>query len=149
MATPNDKPADPQPDVGRQEKAKVLRLLFLQALLTLMMTAVGWYYDPEFAVAMLTGGLIGFLASLWMAVVLLRPSAVETPGRLLGALYVGEIGKYLFVMAFFAIAFKKIAIVREPHNALLMMGAFTATQLVIWLWPLLTKGAGRHREDRS
>lgn len=146
MVTPNDKPANTQSETGRQEKAKILRLLLLQAALTVMMSAAGWYYDPEFAVAILTGGFIGFMASLWMAVALLRPSAAETPGKLLSALYVGELGKYLFVMAFFAIAFKKIAIVREPHNALLMIGAFTVTQLVIWLWPLLAEGVGRHRE---
>jgi ATP synthase protein I len=146
--TPKDKPAIVQADMGRQERAKILRVLLLQGLLTVMMAVAGWCFGAKAAASLLTGGLIGLLTSIWMALVLLRPSA-GTPSGLVSAFYVGEIGKYLFVMAFFAIAFKKIVFVREPHNALLMLGAFAITQLVIWLWPLLTVNVDGRTENQS
>lgn len=133
----------------REEGAHALRLLLLQALLIIIMAATACVISKDFAWSVLVGGGIGFLATTWMILVLLRRSAAQTPDKLLGALYIGELGKYLFVMAFFAIAFKKIVFVREPHNALLMIGTFAVTQLVIWLWPLLTVKVDGRTESRS
>jgi F0F1-type ATP synthase assembly protein I len=146
--TPKDNLAETRSQV-HQERKRVSRLFLLQVFLAAVMVTASCWVSKSAVVSVLVGSLIGLSTSVWMALVLLRPAASETPGKLLGALYIGELGKYLFVMAFFAIAFKKIVLVRDPHNALWMIGAFAITQLVIWLWPLLTVRVDGRTENKS
>lgn len=120
-----------------QDCIKVLQLLGVQVGLTFLITLMGYGAGPETATSLLVGGGVAVVANAWMALVVFRPRAASSPQSLLISLYVGEAGKLLFVMAFFAIAFKKLRLLGEPNNALAMFLAFLLVQAVIWLWPLV------------
>ena len=116
----------------------VLRILVLQVLVTVVLTLVcSITSDPGKALSALVGGCIASLGSGWMVLVVFRRQRDPSPERLISSLYIGEIGKFLFVMAFFALAFKKLAPLARPENALVMFLAFLLVQAVIWLWPWL------------
>lgn len=122
-----------------RDRITVLRLLGIQAVVALLLGLAGYGDSPETAFSLWVGGSIGVAANGWMALVMFRPRAASSPEGLLVSLYVGEIGKFLFVMAFFAIAFKKLSLLSEPYNAFAMFLAFLLVQAVIWLWPVYEK----------
>jgi len=120
-----------------RDSITVLRLIGVQALATLLLGWLASGIKPEAAIACWVGGGIATAANSWMALVLFRPRAASSPESLLLSLYVGEVGKFLFVMAFFAIAFKRLAVLQLPANAMFMLMAFAAIQVLHWLWPLI------------
>lgn len=122
---------------GGQDGVMALRLLVVQAALTFFLGIGAYGYNPELATAVWVGGGVATAANGWMTLVMFRRRAARSPESLLLSLYVGEIGKFLFVMAFFAIAFKKLSLLAEPGNALGMFIAFLLVQAVIWLWPVV------------
>lgn len=129
-----------------RDSARVLRLLGLQVVVTLLLGFIGCGFNPELGVSLLVGGGVATTANSWMALVIFRRRAASSPGSLLMSLYVGEIGKFLFVVAFFAIAFKKLALLGQPGNALAMFLAFLLVQAVIWFWPLAGSRAKARNE---
>jgi ATP synthase protein I len=120
-----------------QDRTTVLRLLGVQVVATLLLALVGYSVRLEMGASFLVGGGAAMAANSWMALVIFRPRAASSPRSLLISLYVGEAGKLLFVMAFFAIAFKKLDLLGEPRNALAMFLAFLLVQAIMWLWPLV------------
>jgi len=120
-----------------QDRTTVFRLLGVQVVAALLLTLAGYGVSSEMGTSFLVGGGVAVAANGWMALVIFRPRAASSPQSLLASLYVGEVGKFLFVMAFFAMAFKKLSLLEEPRNALAMFLAFLLVQALIWLWPLV------------
>jgi len=120
-----------------QDRITVLRLLGVQVVATVLLALAGYGVSSEMGASLLVGGGVAVTANSWMALVVFRPRAASSPQSLLVSLYVGEVGKFLFVMAFFAIAFKKLSLLGEPHHALAMFLAFLLVQALVWLWPLV------------
>lgn len=127
---------------SRRDRQTVLRILGLQGLVLLALVVPAYWLERAAGVSVLAGGAIALAVNSWMAWMVFRPRAGSSPQGLVSSLYGGELVKYLFVMAFFALAFKKLAALREPHNALLMIVAFLLVQAVIWLWPWVESRVG-------
>jgi F0F1-type ATP synthase assembly protein I len=136
-----------QPDT--QDRLTVLWLLGLQVLLIVLAGASGLLVDDEASLSILLGGAIGFAGNCWMALVIFRPVTGSTPQRLVWGLYVGEAGKFLFIMAFFAIAFRKVGALAEPRNAMLLFASFVANQMIVWLWPVFAGAGLKKKLDRE
>lgn len=90
----------------------------------------------QVAIAILYGGMICSLANLWFAVVAFRPALGQSPGQMLAAFYVGEIGKFLITAVLFLITFKKTALLKQPSYALLMFAAYVLVLCTTWVYPL-------------
>lgn len=120
----------------KQDRLTVLGLLGFQALLIALTGVSGLLVDNQASFSIVLGGVISLAGNCWMALVIFRPAADSTPQRLIWGLYVGEAGKFLFIMAFFAIAFKKVGALAEPRNAMLLFASFVANQMIVWLWPV-------------
>jgi F0F1-type ATP synthase assembly protein I len=124
-----------------EDRITILRLLGLQLIVALLLGSAVFVFSVEAALSCWVGGAIAIVANGWMALVVFRPRAASSPQSLLISLYVGEMGKLLFVMAFFALAFKELSLLREPRNALVMFVAFLLVQAAMWLWPLVSAKA--------
>lgn len=112
----------------------MLRLLGFQVVLVVAAGLLGLMADTAAAISLALGGSIGLLGNSWMALVMFRPASA--PEQLIRGLYIGEAAKFLFVMAFFAIAFKTVGILAEPRNAMLLFASFVVNQMTVWLWPV-------------
>jgi len=122
-----------------RDRKSAYRLLGVQLMITAFFSVFGYFFSPMAGASFFIGGAIGLIANSWLAFVIFRPRAASSPEKLLKSLYLGEVGKFLFVMALFAIAFRAAPILGQPENALIMLLAFAATQVLHWLWPLMTK----------
>lgn len=132
---------------NRQDRLTVLRLLGFQAVLVATAGLLGLMIDTAAALSLILGGGIGLLGNSWMALVVFRPASTPTPERLVWGLYVGEAAKFLFVMAFFAIAFKTTGMLAEPRNAMLLFASFVVNQMTVWLWPVFAGTAPIERHN--
>lgn len=121
---------------NKRDRLAVVRLLGFQAALVAAAGLLGLVIDTPAALSLILGGGIGLLGNSWMALVVFRPASAPAPERLVWGLYVGEAAKFLFVMAFFAIAFKAVGILAEPRNAMLLFVSFVVNQMTVWLWPV-------------
>lgn len=119
-----------------QDRITVFYLVGFQTALAFLLGLAGCVFSTDMAISLWVGGGIAVAANGWMALVMFRPQTANSTQSLLMGLYVGEVGKFLFVMAFFAIAFKKLDLLGVPRNALAMFLAFLLVQAVMWLWPL-------------
>ncbi len=129
----------PTINVDKRDRRYAFLLVGTQGLVTIVISVLGWIHSRDAAISLLIGGGICTLGSGWLAFVGFRPSATRPAKEILASFYLGEIGKFLLVMILFILAFKKVAILKEPHNALLMFLAFIVVQSVVWLAPQLIK----------
>ena len=116
-----------------------LQLVALQGLIALGMSALSLLLGFTIAISVLIGGIICVLANLWLALVVFRPGLGAPLGKMLGAFYLGEIGKVVITALLFLIAFKKIALFKDPLHALSLLLGYVIAQAVVWIYPLLKR----------
>ena len=128
-------------DIDKRDRNNAFRLVFVQALSTLLMAATALLtgFGEASAVSLATGGAISTLGSCWFAFVAYRTSAKDGAKRILFSFYAGEVSKIFLVMVMFVVAFKEVAVLKESQNALLMFLGFFITQAMVLLAPYLFK----------
>ena len=118
-------------DIDKQNRIKALRLVGIQLLVVMILALSGLVVRWQVATSLLAGGLIGVVGSAWLAWFAFRPSALRPAKEILASFYIGEIGRFLIVMVLFVLAFRQVAVLAEPRNALMLFLAFVASQVVI------------------
>ncbi len=113
-----------------------LEIVAVQMLVTIVLSLAGLLTSSQITIAILSGGIICALANCWLAVVAFRPALGSSPSRMLAAFYMGEIGKFFISAVLFVIAFKKIALLKQPGNAFVMFAAYAFVQCTVWFYPL-------------
>jgi ATP synthase protein I len=118
-----------------------LEIVTAQFVVTVLLSLSGLLiFNPaishQIAIAILYGGMICSLANLWLAIIAFRPALGKSPGQMLAAFYLGEIGKFLITAVLFLIAFKKTALLKQPSYALLMFATYIVVQCTVWVYPL-------------
>lgn len=101
------------------------------------------------ALAALSGGLIMLVATLFVAVVALRPSGDASVHRALKQFYIGALGKYIIVVMGLLVAFSQAAALREEANALVLFATLFFVQSAYWLAPQLMQRTACQRRKRQ
>ena len=117
-------------------RALALEIVAAQILATLVLSLVGLNVSFQIAIAILTGGMICSLANTWFAIVAFRPALGKPPGEMLAAFYLGEIGKFVVAAILFLIAFKKLALFKQPLYAATIFITYAVVQSTLWVYPL-------------
>ena len=117
-------------------RAFALQIVAAQVVVSCVLASSGLVFSTQVAIVILTGGMICSLANLWLAIVAFRPALGKSPGEMLAAFYVGEIGKFVITGLLFLVVFKYIALVRQPIYALLIFVAYALVQCTAWAYPL-------------
>ena len=130
MTSPNPSRAEPK---GR---AFAVQIVAAQLAVCWVLALLGLIASNQVAIAILTGGMICSLATLWLAIVAFRPALGKPPGQMLAAFYLAELGKFIVTAVLFLLAFKTIPLLRQPRYALLLFAAYGLVQGTTWLYPL-------------
>jgi ATP synthase protein I len=130
-------------EIDKQDRIRAFRLVGFQALVVVAIALSGLVAQRQIALSLLAGGAIGLAGSAWLALLAFRPSATRPAKEILASFYIGEIGRFLIVMVLFILAFKQLAWLAEPRNALMLFLAFIASQLAIAVAPQLVNKAER------
>ena len=117
-------------------RALAFEIVAAQILISGILSLVGLSISFQVAIAILTGGMICSLANIWFAIVAFRPALGKPPGEMLAAFYSGEIGKFVITAILFLIAFKKVALFKQPNYALLIFVTYAVAQSAVWIYPL-------------
>lgn len=114
---------------------RVIWLTFtLQMLLGILLGGVSLAFNRDIAVSLVIGAWICALAQLAFALIALRPKVGETSGRMLSALYVGAMSKFLIAAVMFGCALGLVEAIAAPANVAAMLLAYAVTQLsLVWL----------------
>lgn len=102
------------------------RIVFAQAVATLVVTLVSLVFGPWPGLFALLGGSTATVANALFAYWVFGAYRAAEPGRLLGRFYLGEMIKLAFVAAVFAIVLTRL----EPLNPLAFFGAFFVVQVL-------------------
>ncbi|WP_229838013.1 ATP synthase subunit I [Cellvibrio zantedeschiae] len=117
-------------------RAFALQIVAAQVVVSVGLSLVALLVSNQAAIAILSGGMICSLANFWLAIVAFRPALGKTPGQMLAAFYVAEIGKFIIAALLFLIAFKKTTLLKQPPYALLMFAAYVIAQSMAFVYPL-------------
>jgi len=107
------------------------RVVGVQFLCILLLSGLGVLAGVDVALSALTGGMIGLAGSVWMAVFIFAVPATRPVRQIVFMAYLGEIGKILFMATLLVVAFRQLDWLREGGNALVLFGAFAASQLLM------------------
>ena len=118
-----------------------LEIVLAQTILTVVIAGLLWLVCPEaskwsVSLSALVGGSISTLANLWLAWFSFRPALGSSPGKMLSAFYVAEIGKFIVTALLFLLAFKQTTWLKQPSMALLMFVTYAMVQCSVWGYPL-------------
>ena len=116
-----------------------LQLVAVELIITLAVSATGLLASDRIAFSLLIGGLICTSANCWLALVVFRPPLGATPGKMLSAFYVGEIGKFVLTALLFMLAFRQFEWLKEAANALALFTGYLFALASFWVFPLLKK----------
>jgi ATP synthase protein I len=116
-----------------------LLLVANQLLAAVIVSTIGLVFSYQVALSLFLGGMICVLANFWLALVVFRPGLGAPLGKMLGAFYLGEIGKFIITALLFLLAFKKLALLKDAVHALSILSGYVLTQSVVWIYPLLKK----------
>lgn len=107
------------------------RILLWQALVTVALAAlVAAFAGKASGVSALTGGLIGFIANLYMTLAALRPA--RTARSALGWLLAGQFVKVLLTVGMFLAVAQRKDVVWPA-----VFAGYVATLVVFWVLPVL------------
>lgn len=120
-----------------------LRIVAVQLLVTLVISALALAINDQIAISLFTGGIICVTANLWLALVTFRPPLGASTQKILAAFYVGELGKFVITALLFLLAFKQIALFKSATYAATMILAYVLVQAIAWLYPLVRSPDGR------
>ena len=117
------------------------QLVLAQFIVALLLAGVSLLISqrPEVSLSLLVGGLTCCLANLWFAVVAFRPKLRATPGKMLSAFYVGEMGRFVVIALAFMVAFQRLEWLKEVDNVVALFAGYMVNQGVVWVFPLLKK----------
>ncbi len=110
----------------------VRRVLQLQALTVLLVSASALAWGKYHGMSALLGGLIAFLPNAYFAVKFGRKDPGKTASQVVKAFYFGEATKLLFTALLFVIVFQLPGILPLP-----LFIAFAAVMAVFWVALLL------------
>ena len=112
------------------DQKRIKRLLVIQLLAAIMVTAIAWIIQSEAGLSALIGGGASLLGNILFAFWVFAPYKAQKPGGLLGRFYLAEIAKLLTIGLVFAAAIVWL----KPLNAVALFGSFFVVQV---LSPLL------------
>ena len=112
------------------DQKRIKRLLVIQLLAAMMVTAIAWIIQSEAGLSALIGGGASLLGNILFAFWVFAPYKAQKPGGLLGRFYLAEIAKLLTIGLVFAAAIVWL----KPLNAVALFGSFFVVQV---LSPLL------------
>lgn len=118
-----------------------LELVLSQVIITGILSVIALVvsqngFSQKVGASVFIGGAICTLANLWLAVFAFRPALGSSPGKMLSAFYVAEIGKFIVTAVLFLLAFKQVTWLKQPTMALLMFAAYAMVQCSAWVYPL-------------
>jgi ATP synthase protein I len=120
--------------------------LLAQACVSLVMAAVLWLWVGEAAgTAALLGGAAAVIPNAFLAARLLQPSRSETADAMMGAAWVGVIGKWLLTAVLFGVIFGVV----RPIEPLAVFAGFIAAQVVVFGALLFGGGVGAQAMTKS
>ena len=117
-------------------RAFALQIVAAQVVASCVLSLLGLVFSSQVAIAILVGGVICSLANLWLAIVAFRPGLGKSPGEMLAAFYVGEIGKFVVTALLFLVVFTRFSLFKQPIYALLIFIAYALAQSMAWVYPL-------------
>ena len=123
---------DDRPDLNQQHlqsKKQAVTFIWSQLILTIILSALWFYFSQVMAYSALAGGMIATIASAWFAYKVFRVSPDSAAVTMIASAYTGEIYKILLTGALFICAFVLI----KPVSAL----ALLTTYFVIHMTPAL------------
>lgn len=118
-----------------------LELVLAQVIFTLFISVLALVVSPNginqlVGFSALIGGAICTLGNLWLAMFAFRPALGSSPGKMLSAFYVAEIGKFVVTALLFLLAFKQATWLKQPSMALIMFVTYAMVQCSAWVYPL-------------
>ena len=120
--------------VPRPGKQPIMTILLAQALTGgIVATALALWQGSTVGLSALMGGAIAVLPNAFLAALLMTPGAGTSARALLGAAWLGEIGKLVLTVLLFAAVF----ILVRPISGLAVFGGYIAAQMVILCAPLM------------
>lgn len=118
-------PSDPQ------TRRLAVRILLWQAAATIVLgVLVALWAGPKSGVSVVTGGLIGLIANLYMTVAVLRPA--RSAGFAFGRLLAGQFVKVLLTVGMFLAVAQREDVVWPA-----VLAGYVATLGVFWVVPAL------------
>ncbi len=112
--------------LGSRQIQVPLRILALQAVLTLILALSGLALSRETALSILIGGGACILATALFAATVFGPYQAGRPGALLGRIVGAEIGKLILLVGIFVFAIAKVKGLVVPA----MLGAYFVAQVL-------------------
>jgi ATP synthase protein I len=145
-------PTNPSRPVSQYREPKgrafALQIVAAQVVVSCLGSLVGLAFSIQVAIVILLGGMICSLANLWLAIVAFRPALGKSPGEMLAAFYVGEIGKFVVTALLFLIVFTQFSLFKQPIYALLIFIAYALVQSMVWVYPLARSRLFKHKSAR-
>ncbi len=113
--------------------------LLVQACVSFALAAVVWVSFGELAgVSVLLGGMVAVVPNAFLAARLLKPSRDQSARAMMGAAWIGEMGKLLLTAVLFGVIFGFV----RPIEPLAVFAGFIAAQLVVFGALLFGGGVG-------
>lgn len=116
------------------EKPQARRILWIQFVLTLVLTALAAIFGIKPALSVLVGGGVCTLANAILAFWVFKPYRAQEAGLMVMRFYLAEIIKIAFILVMFGVAFVLI----EGLNLPALLGAYFVVQVI----PVLMAPAG-------
>ncbi len=123
--------------INQKQRQAAYRVLLLQCVMAVIIVIFAHLRDENFAYAVLVGATISLVASAYFTFKVFRYAGVHQSHQMVRSFYAGEAGKFVITFVMFAVAFKSMAILREPQNAFALLLAFFIVHISAWLLPLL------------
>jgi ATP synthase protein I len=131
------------PSPGKQP---IVSILLLQALVGgIVASGLGLWLGSTAGISALMGAMAAVLPNAFLAALLLTPRAGRSARALLGAAWVGEIGKLTLTVVLFALVF----VVVRPISPPAVLAGYIAAQVVILCAPLMGSERLDGREGKA
>ena len=118
-----------------QRRSVVWRVIFSQAVTTVLVAAVGFVWGSVVALSLLLGGLVSVLPNAYFAYRLFARPGVAAARSVVQDFYRGAAGKFVLTIVLFALVFSCIRTV----SPLALFVAFILVNAVHWLVPVLLR----------
>jgi ATP synthase protein I len=116
---------------------QALKLVYFQLVTVFFVGALGLLISVLVSLWLMIGGLISIFANCWMIFVVFRPQVGAPLGKMLGAFYWGQIGKFTITALLFLAAFKQCSLFVAKDYALALLLGYLITLSVVWIYPLI------------
>jgi len=110
------------------------RLLMVQLVLVILVSAIGLLKDFQISIALLSGGIVVLLSNLYFVKKAFTLAGAQHSKQVLRAFYLGEAVKIMMLAGLIAIAFKLL-----PGFELYVLVGYIIALLTQWLAPVIMK----------